>query len=224
MQQTNEERGGENGSRAGHIAHDLGEKAAEQARSVAELGKAKLASQAEGVAGALRHASEGLRSDEHQELARYTEEIADKLGRVAGAIKDRDVASIVSDVTRFARRQPALFLGGAFTAGLFAARFLKSSSGSGNLGGGSRASHSSFDTGQRSGPPPAAGMGDWRDDDLLLDQVSAPEGFGPAPGGYGPASAPAGAHGGTGTFGAEGAGGGFGNRPEGSKDATGGRP
>jgi hypothetical protein len=36
---------------------------------------------------------------------------------------------MASDVKRFAQRQPALFLGGAFTAGLMAARFLKSSAG-----------------------------------------------------------------------------------------------
>jgi hypothetical protein len=35
---------------------------------------------------------------------------------------------MIQEVERFARRQPALFLGGAFTLGLIAARFLKSSS------------------------------------------------------------------------------------------------
>jgi hypothetical protein len=79
--------------------------------------------------------------------------------------------------------------------------------------GGSAASQSAFDRAP-TGPPETEGVvGDARDDDTLLDDVTAPDGFGPAPAGYGPASAPAGAHGGDGTFGAEGAGGGPGNDP-----------
>jgi hypothetical protein len=220
MQDTNEpsQDGGEKRSDAAGIAQELGHKAAEQARIVAEKGKAKLADKAGGVADALRHASDGLRSDEQEELARYTGTIADKIEWVAGAIKRRDVAGIMSDVTRFAKRQPALFLGGAFTAGLFAARFLKSSSSSGDGerspsddGGMMGNSRSSFDSSYGVGAPPRAGMGSQLDDESTLDEVTAPNGFGPAPGGYGPASAPAGAHGGAGTFGAESAGGGPGN-------------
>jgi hypothetical protein len=80
--------------------------------------------------------------------------------------------------------------------------------------GSSGASQSAFDKGAPTGPPKTQpAVGDARDDDTLLDDVTAPDGFGPAPGGYGPASAPAGAHGGDGTFGAEGAGGGPGNDP-----------
>jgi CBS domain-containing protein len=63
------------------------------------------------------------------------------------------------------------------------------------------------------GPAVGDARGDARGDASLHDDVTAPEGFGPAPGGYGPASAPAGAHGGDGIFGAEGAGGGPGNDP-----------
>lgn len=195
-------------------AHDatLGQKAAEQARSVADSGKARLAAGAAGVADALRHASDGLRSDEQEELARYTRSVADKIEQVADTLKNRDLASMVSEVTRFAKRQPALFLGGAFTAGLIAARFLKSSgngNGSGSVGAASAGGPSSG--GSSDVPGGASGMGEGRDDASLFDHVTAPSGFGPAPGGYGPASAPAGAHGGAGTFGAEGAGGGPGN-------------
>ena len=217
MQETQEQRG----ESLADTGAQLGQKAAEQARSVAETGKARLAAGAEGVADALRHASDGLRSDEQEELARYTRGIADKIEQVAGTLKSRDLASMVSDVTRFARSQPALFLGGAFTAGLFAARFLKSSAHAAAPSGSGGASQSSFDVSRSDvSAGSGSGIGAARDDESLFDQVTAPSGYGPAPGGYGPASAPAGAHGGAGTFGAEGAGGGPGNLPESKRDGA----
>jgi hypothetical protein len=108
---------------------DTAQQAAEQARLAAERGKQKIADGAQGVTAALRHASEGLRSDEQEELARYTSAVADKLEQLTGMLRNRDLSSMVADATRFAQRQPALFLGGAFTTGLLAARFLKSSGG-----------------------------------------------------------------------------------------------
>jgi len=169
--------------------------AAEQARTMAERSKQKLVERAEGVSAALRHASSGLRSDEQAELASYTTRVADKLEQLTATLRDRDVAAMVTDVTRFAKRQPALFLGGAFSAGLLAARFLKSSSqaASGSPGNESEAGGRTSDNARR--------------------EPTVEDGFGPAPGGYGPASAPAGAHGGAGIFGTEGAGGGPGNDP-----------
>ena len=41
-------------------------------------------------------------------------------------MREKDVQAIVRDVERYAREQPALFLGGAFVLGLLGARFLKS--------------------------------------------------------------------------------------------------
>lgn len=58
---------------------------------------------------------------------------------------------------------------------------------------------------------PARVLGSAQTDAELLQHVTAPAGYGPVPGGYGPASAPAGAHGGSGSFGSEGSGGGPGN-------------
>jgi hypothetical protein len=150
-------RGGEpKSSQASELKEELGQKAhqaAEQARSVAEQGKQKLTEGAEGVTAALRHASEGLRSDEQEELARYTSVVADKLEQLTGMLKSRDLDAMLSDVTRFAKRQPALFLGGAFTTGLVAARFFKSSSSQGASG----KSHTGSERGQSSGSSGPAG-------------------------------------------------------------------
>ena len=42
-------------------------------------------------------------------------------------LKNKDVTELLNDAQRLARRQPALFVGGAFALGLLGARFLKSS-------------------------------------------------------------------------------------------------
>jgi len=105
---------------------DEGKQAARGAQAAAERGKQKLAEGAQGIATALHHASDGMRSDEQEDLARFTDGIATKIEQLSSSLKDRDLTSMVRDVTRFAERQPALFLGGAFTAGLIAARFFKS--------------------------------------------------------------------------------------------------
>ena len=110
----------------GESLQSKGRDALEGARAAAERGKDKIADEAQGVAQALHQASEGLRSDEHEELARYTQGVADRIEQLSGLLKGRDLAAMARDVTRFAQRQPALFLGGAFTAGLIAGRFFKS--------------------------------------------------------------------------------------------------
>jgi hypothetical protein len=113
---------------------DKAHEVAEQAQSVVEGGKARFAERAHGVAEALHHASDGLRAEDQEDVARYTQKVAEKIEQLSGFLRDRDLASMASDVKRFAQRQPALFLGGAFTAGLMAARFIKSSSGEAHRG------------------------------------------------------------------------------------------
>lgn len=51
---------------------------------------------------------------------------ADKLQSVGSSLENRSLDDIKNDVERFARRNPAAFLGGAIVLGVLAARFLKS--------------------------------------------------------------------------------------------------
>ncbi len=60
--------------------------------------------------------------------APYVEKAADQLDRLSRFLRDANPTEVARDVERFARREPLLFLGGAFAVGLLAARFLKSSS------------------------------------------------------------------------------------------------
>jgi hypothetical protein len=80
------------------------------------------------LAEAVRKTSEPLRESNHATLAEYVEKAADRIERFSSDLKQRDLGDLVNDAQRFARRQPALFLGGAFAVGIIAARFLKSSS------------------------------------------------------------------------------------------------
>jgi hypothetical protein len=79
-----------------------------------------------GIANVIRNAGNELRT-ENEALARYVDQASDQLRRFADQIREKGVADMLDDVHSFARRRPALFIGGAFLVGLGIARFLKSS-------------------------------------------------------------------------------------------------
>ena len=60
--------------------------------------------------------------------ADYSETAAQKLRTAADYFNSHDVETMYRDVEGLARRNPAVFVGGAFAIGFLAARFLKSSS------------------------------------------------------------------------------------------------
>ena len=76
---------------------------------------------------AVRQSTQPFRDNGQDAIAQYIDKAADQLERFSTRLRDRDVNDLVDDVQRFARRQPAVFIGAAFAAGVIAARFLKSS-------------------------------------------------------------------------------------------------
>ena len=80
------------------------------------------------VAQAVRQTTQHLRDNQHETVARYAEQTAEQIERFSQRLKDKDVGELMNDAQQLARRQPALFIGGAFALGLLGARFLKSSS------------------------------------------------------------------------------------------------
>jgi hypothetical protein len=98
----------------------------------------KLEEQKATVAGGLTSVAEGVRSmtsslnqaTDHNALADYTAQYADtaakKLEQAARYFETTDVRAMARDIEGFARRNPAIFLGGAFALGMLAARFFKS--------------------------------------------------------------------------------------------------
>jgi hypothetical protein len=79
------------------------------------------------VAQAVRQSARPFRDNQQDTIAEYVEKAADQLEQFSTRLRERDLNELMNDAQRFARRQPALFIGVAFTAGLLGARFLKSS-------------------------------------------------------------------------------------------------
>jgi hypothetical protein len=80
-----------------------------------------------GIADVFRTASNELRN-ENETLASYVDSASEQMKRFADQIRQKGVADMLDDVHAFARRRPALFIGGAFLIGIGIARFLKASS------------------------------------------------------------------------------------------------
>lgn len=99
----------------------------DQATSQLNIQKNKATDGLGSVAQAVRNSTERLRQEHHETVARYVEQAADQIERFSTRLKDIDVGELLSDAQRLARRQPLLFVGGAFAVGLLSARFLKSS-------------------------------------------------------------------------------------------------
>lgn len=107
------------------------EVAAEKATTKLEEQKTTLSTGLASVADSVRKVSENLNGPGAKDgiskyTAEYTDMAAQKIESVAKYFEQKDVREMYSDLEGFARKNPAVFIGGAFTLGLLAARFLKS--------------------------------------------------------------------------------------------------
>ncbi|MDT0630581.1 hypothetical protein [Rubrivirga litoralis] len=119
-------------------ASDLAQQAKSEAKDLAQQAKSKAADRASeqkekatgvlsDVATALHDTSDSLRDQDQDAFARYADQAADQVEQFTSAVRDRSVGEILDEAERFARRDPGLFVGGAFLLGIFGARFLKAS-------------------------------------------------------------------------------------------------
>jgi hypothetical protein len=113
-------------------AGEIAQRAQEQAKSTLNSQKTNAAQDLGTVAEVFRETGQQLREREHYAMAdtvaQYTEKLADQVDRFSQQLRDKDIDEIIYDVGNMARRQPAIFLGAAFAAGILLARFIKSSS------------------------------------------------------------------------------------------------
>lgn len=105
--------------------------AAEKATTVIDEQKTNLTQGLSSVADSIRQVGETLRGGEQPNgvtntAAQYSDTIAEKVEQLSGYIERKDFNGLVRDVKSLAQSNPALFLGGAFTLGIMAARFIKS--------------------------------------------------------------------------------------------------
>jgi hypothetical protein len=116
------------GRETAQTAGRLAERAANTGLRQADRGREKTAEGLHKLAGEMRTISTDMESQQPA-IATVAEAAADQTERIATYLRDTDVRQIINNVEDVARRQPLLFVGGAFVLGLAAARFLKAAGG-----------------------------------------------------------------------------------------------
>jgi len=111
------------------ISRDAKELASDVVGRAKDLASEQVSERREKSAGAIGKIAEALHhtSEEDTVAAPYIEKAADMLDRLSDSVRDTSLREAVRRTERFARREPLVFLGGAFLVGLLASRFLKSS-------------------------------------------------------------------------------------------------
>lgn len=105
----------------------LADQAGEKVNQMVSERKDQAADRLGGLAGALRDSAQKLQNDDAEGFGRYADRAAEQVEKLSSYLRDNDMRGFVRDTETLARRHPDLFLGGTFLAGLFLARFLKSS-------------------------------------------------------------------------------------------------
>jgi hypothetical protein len=112
-----------------NVANQAKGQATEKVQSSVSQGKERTARALGAVAESLRSAGNDLRGRDEGMIGQFIDRAADRASRIADHLNNRDPNALLDDLENYARREPAVFLGGAFVVGLIAARFLKSSRG-----------------------------------------------------------------------------------------------
>jgi uncharacterized protein YjbJ (UPF0337 family) len=112
---------------AKETAGDLAGQAKEKAGDAFSQQREKATGALGDVADALHATSDRLRENDQDFFAQYADAAAEQVERFTGAVRDLSVGDLLDEAERFARREPGLFIGGAFLLGVFGARFVKAS-------------------------------------------------------------------------------------------------
>lgn len=115
--------------KAQDTAISVANSAQERTSNTIESRKGQAADSLSGVASAFSMIGQQLRENDQGTVAGLTDQAATRINAAADYLRNRDLRGIAGDVESLARRQPTLFLASAFTLGIFASRFLKSSGG-----------------------------------------------------------------------------------------------
>ena len=119
---------------AGQAATQVVGQAKEKASSLLGEQKTNLAAGINTVADSIRQIGENLQGGDGGEknqiaalAGKYGDSLAGQIEKISHYVEDKNFGELAHDAEHFARRNPALFVGGAFALGILAARFLKSS-------------------------------------------------------------------------------------------------
>lgn len=118
----------EAGQQATESVGVLAERASSLGFQQADQARTKAADGLEQVTESIRRVSMDMEG-EQPAIANVVSTAADQAERIAGYLRTTDARQILGTVEDMARRQPLIFLGGAFVLGLAASRFLKAAGG-----------------------------------------------------------------------------------------------
>ena len=148
---------------AGQVADRAQQQTGQVAGQIKQQASSRLSGQIDRAAEGLGNLSQALlsmsgqlRQQDQALVAEYTSRTAEQVQRAASYLRGKDVDQLVDEAEQFARRQPVVFISGAFALGLVAARFLKSS---GQRAGPDAAQAGSPGSAGAAVPPP--GTGNW---------------------------------------------------------------
>ncbi|MDP9037427.1 MAG: hypothetical protein M3O50_21730 [Myxococcota bacterium] len=120
---------------AKQAATELAHQAKDKLGSQIDAQKERAAGSIGSVAEALRETGRTMREGDTAFAAKYADQLADRVEQLTSYVRSRNVGELAGDVEQLARREPALFFGGAFAVGLVLGRFLKSSGRNQPVGG-----------------------------------------------------------------------------------------
>ena len=121
------ERTGPTGGTSENREKDNADKPRSRVIRLADRGRERAVEQLHKVAQAVRDTGEHM-GDDGGALHNIMNKVADQIEHMSEVARSRNPRDLVDAIERFARRDRALFLGSAVTLGIFAARFLRSSS------------------------------------------------------------------------------------------------
>jgi hypothetical protein len=104
-------------------AQSLAEEARIRAGETVEQQKGAVSSLIGDIAEAVNSAAGELGSRDHSAAAQYANSIGSGLRSISQTLDRKSVGEMVSDVTEFARRNPAAYIGGSLLIGIALARF-----------------------------------------------------------------------------------------------------
>lgn len=113
--------------KARQAASDAQRKVSDELRTRVDSTRTKAADALGSVAQALTTSVQQLRSDNQGIPGDYVERAGNQIRRASDYLRNTNTDDLVRNAEDFARRQPAVFLGGAFVLGFLAARLVKSS-------------------------------------------------------------------------------------------------
>lgn len=120
---------------AGSTKRDLLDRAVEQkdhlkqrVAGMADDRRLQAADRADSITRALQGAADSLRESGETQLSSWVSQAAGQVERVVGYMHGKPADGMLHDFEDLARRNPALFLGGTYLAGMAVGRFLRASS------------------------------------------------------------------------------------------------